>query len=82
MSEISEVADPPEGGVIGFGPKVKLNPKGIPVADSETGREKLPEDTAVTVADPSALGATMTLDGETEIVKSPNPITFKVSEVE
>ena len=81
-SEISEFTDPPAGGVIGFGTKVKLNPIGIPVAESESGEVKPPEDTAVTVADPSALGATMTLDGETVIVKSPDPITFKVSDVE
>lgn len=82
VSETSEFADPPVGGVIGFGIKVKLNPRGIPVADSDTGEVKLPEDRAVTVADPSALGATMMLDGETVMVKSPNPITFRVSDVE
>ena len=82
MSEIRELAELPAGGVTGFGPNVRVNPRGIPVAVNETGEEKLPEDTTVTVADPIALGATMTLAGETVIVKSPDPITFKVREVE
>jgi len=36
----------------------------------------------VTVADVKKLGATITLDGVTAIVKSPEPITFKVRVVE
>jgi hypothetical protein len=82
MSVISELADPPAGGVIGFGPKVSVSPKGTPTADRETGEEKPLEDPIVTVADVKAIGGTITSVGETVIVKSPNPTTFKLRNVE
>ncbi len=50
MSVTRELADPPAGGVTGFGPYVSDNPGGVPEVVSETGELKLPDDTTVTVA--------------------------------
>lgn len=81
-SVISELAEPPAGGAIGFGPNVAVSPSGRPAAANDTADEKLPEDVIVTVADVKKLGATITLGGVTVIVKSPDPVTFKFSDVE